>query len=43
MFRPMKLHRQEVSCRTQALWYNFMFKYIWCYGESSKCVMYRMG
>jgi len=34
MFRVMKVHHQEVSCRIQALWYNVMSKYMWCYDES---------
>ena len=33
MFRPMKVHHQEVSCRIQALWYNVMSKSIQYYGE----------
>jgi hypothetical protein len=37
MFRPMKAHHQEVSCRIQALWYNVMY-----YGESSLCIICRM-
>jgi len=24
MFRPMKFHHQEVSCRIPTLWYNAM-------------------
>jgi len=42
MFRAMKIHHQEVSCRIQALWYNVMSKYIWYiwyYGEPSTCVI----
>jgi hypothetical protein len=35
----MKVHHQEVSCRTQALWYNITSKCIWCYGESSICCL----
>jgi len=34
-FRAIKFLHQEVSCRIQALWYNFLFKYKWYYGESS--------
>jgi len=37
MFHVTKVHHQEVSCRIQALWYNFTFKYIRYYGESSMC------
>ena len=29
MFRAVKVHHQEVSCRIKALWYNIMSKYIW--------------
>jgi hypothetical protein len=42
MFRAMKVHHQSVSCRIQAVWYNVMSKYIWYYGESSVCIVYRM-
>ena len=39
MFQAKQLHYQEINCRTQALWYNIMFKYIWYYDESSMCVI----
>ena len=45
MFRAMKFHHQEVSCRIEALWYNVMSKYIWYiwyYGEPSAGVIRRM-
>ena len=42
MFRPLKLHHQEVSCRTQALWRNVGLKYIWHCGDSSVCIIYRV-
>ena len=38
MFRPMKVHHQEVSCRIQALWCNVMSTYTWPYVELSVCV-----
>jgi len=34
MFRPMKVHHQDVCCRTQALWRNVGLRYIWCDDES---------
>jgi len=39
MFQVKKLHHQEISCRTQALWFNTMSTYIWYYGETSMCVI----
>jgi len=33
MFRAMKVHHQEVSCRIQALCPNVMSKYVWYYGD----------
>jgi hypothetical protein len=41
MFKAKQLHHQEISCRTQALWCNVMFKYIWYYGELTMCVTRR--
>jgi hypothetical protein len=32
MFRPMKVHHQEVSCRIQTLWYSAASKYARYYG-----------
>jgi hypothetical protein len=37
MFRAMKFHHQEVSCRIQALWFNIVY-----YGESSICIICRL-
>jgi hypothetical protein len=42
MFRPIKANIREVSCRMQPLWYNVLSQYIWCYGEWSMCIVYRM-
>jgi len=43
MFRVMKVHHQEVSCRTQTLWYNFISTCTWYCGDSSTYIIYRMG
>jgi hypothetical protein len=42
MLRAMKVHHQEVNCRTQALLYDVVSTYIWYYGESSMCIICRM-
>ena len=38
MFWASRVHRQEVICRIQALWYNVLFKYMLYCGESSLCL-----
>jgi hypothetical protein len=44
VFRTMKLHHKEVSCRIQALWYNVMSKcvcvcvYIYSIMLNQQCV-----
>jgi hypothetical protein len=42
MFRPMKIHHQEVSCIIQALWYKVMHQCIRYYGETPVCIIYMM-
>ena len=41
MFLAMKVHHQEVSCSTQALWYNVTSKYIRLHGGSSKRAIFK--
>jgi len=42
MFRAIKCHHLDISCRRQALLYNFISKYIWYFGDLSMYIFYRM-